>query len=96
MDSRINLAQDIHSLTDFKRNTGGLVEQIRETGRPLVLTINGKAELVVCDAAGYQHLVDRVEAIEGIRRGLDQARAGRTLPAADAFREVEKRHGLDR
>jgi hypothetical protein len=34
-----------------------------------VLTINGKAELVVHDAAAYQALLDRVEAIEGTQEG---------------------------
>lgn len=89
-----NLTQDIHSLTEFKRNTGSLLEQLHETGRPLVLTINGRAELVVCDASSYQELVDRVEAIEGIRRGLEQARAGQMRPAEGAFRDIETRHGI--
>jgi len=89
-----NLTQDIHSLTEFKRNTGSLLEQLHQTGRPLILTINGRAELVVCDASSYQELVDRVEAIEGIRRGLEQARAGRVRPAGDAFRTIETRHAI--
>ncbi len=94
MRPEFNLTQDIHSLTEFKRNTGSLLEQLRKSGRPLILTINGRAELVVCDAAAYQELMDRVEAIEGIRRGLEEARAGKTRPAADAFRDIEARHGI--
>ncbi len=66
----LDLANDIRSLSDFKRNTLELLERLRETGHPLVLTINGKAELVVQDAEAYQALLDRVETIEGIQRGL--------------------------
>jgi hypothetical protein len=40
-----------------------------------VLTIDGKAELVVQDAEAYQALLDRVEAIEGIQRGLADVKA---------------------
>ena len=47
----MNLIEDIHSLTDFKRKTSEFLRQLKETGKPLVLTINGKAELVVQDAA---------------------------------------------
>ena len=68
----LDLTSDIQSLTDFKRRTSEFIEQIKETGHPLVLTLNGKAELVVQDAASYQKLlaaVDQVEAIEGIRKG---------------------------
>src|SRR5262249_26131796 len=46
---------------------------IEETGQPVVLTVNGKAELIVQDAESYQKLLeakDRMEAIEGIKRGL--------------------------
>jgi len=72
------LANDIRSLSDFKRTTAELLGRLRKTGYWLVVTINGKAELVVQDAAAYQALSDRVEAIEGIQRGLADVKGGRT------------------
>jgi len=42
--------QNIHSLTDFQRNTVGHVRRLKETGMPAVLTVKGKAELVIQDA----------------------------------------------
>jgi prevent-host-death family protein len=47
----IDVTQDIHSLTTFKRNSSGLMKRMKKTGRPLVLTVNGKAEAVLLDAA---------------------------------------------
>jgi len=73
----LDLANDIRSLSDFKRNTVELLDRLRKTGHPLVLTINGKAEVVVQDAAAYQTLLDRLDAIEGIQRGLADVKAGR-------------------
>ena len=81
----LDLANDIRSLSDFKRNTVALLDRLRETGSPLVLTVNGKAEVVVQDAAAYQSLLDRVETVEGIRRGLADVKAGRTKPGAYPF-----------
>jgi len=81
----LDLANDIRSLSDFKRNTVELLDRLRKTRHPLVLTINGKAELVVQDAEAYQALLDRVEAIEGIQRGLADVNAGRTKPARQVF-----------
>jgi len=49
----------------------------------MVLTINGKAKLVVQDASSYQQLletIDRLKAIEGIRRGLAEMRADKGKP----------------
>ncbi len=92
----LNLANDIRSLSDFKRNTVDLLDRLRRTGHPLVLTINGKAELVVQDANAYQALLDRVEAIEGIQRGLTDVKAGRVKPARRVFSRLRRAHGIPR
>jgi len=39
----LDIANDIRSLSDFKRNTSELLDRLKKTGNPLVLTINGKA-----------------------------------------------------
>ena len=62
----INLSQDIQPLSTFKRNTNELITQMRNTGHPIVLTINGKAELVVQDAASYQQLLNKIEELKAI------------------------------
>jgi prevent-host-death family protein len=41
------------------------VERLKQTGGPLVLTVNGKPEIVVLDPAEYQKLVRRLERAEG-------------------------------
>ena len=60
----LDIRRDIHSLTDFKKNTSQFINQLKETGEPVVLTINGRAELVVQDAASYQKLVELAEQAE--------------------------------
>jgi prevent-host-death family protein len=89
----IDLENDIRSLTEFKRNTNALVRQMKETGHPLVLTVNGKAALVVQDAASYQRLLDlldRAEALQGIQQGLEDVENGRTQPVHKAFEEMRR------
>jgi PHD/YefM family antitoxin component YafN of YafNO toxin-antitoxin module len=49
--------ENIHSLTDFKRNTSVYVEKMKESKAPIVLTINGEASLIVQDAQAYQELL---------------------------------------
>ncbi len=43
----LKLIEDIHPLTDFKRNTKKFLKQLRNTGRPIVLTIDGRAALFI-------------------------------------------------
>jgi prevent-host-death family protein len=69
LNSKLNLMstidlRNIHSLTDFKRNANAYVEQLQATQLPLVLTVNGKAAVVVQEAGAFQSLIDRVAAME--------------------------------
>jgi prevent-host-death family protein len=92
----MDLSKDIRSLSDFKRNTSELLERMEESGEPIVLTVNGKAKLVVQDAASYQKLreaIDYSEAVKGIRRGMEEVRKGRTKPVRQAFAAIRKRNG---
>ncbi len=86
----IDVTQDIHSMTTFKRNSSGLMKRIKKTGRPLVLTVKGKAEAVVLDAAAYRDIADHLDAIASIRRGLAQAKKGLGRPVDEVFDELER------
>jgi len=93
----VNLSQDIHPLTDFKRNTSAFVNQMKKTRRPVVLTVNGKAELVVQDAESYQQILDRLEhfeAVEAIRLGIAAAEDGQVKPARQALRQLQEKLGI--
>jgi prevent-host-death family protein len=68
----INL-ENIHSLTDFKRNASNYVDQVRETHSPLVLTVNGKAAVVVQDATAFQTLLNANQAMADELRELKLA-----------------------
>ena len=89
----LNLGRDIHSLSDFKRKTPEFIEQLEKTGEPVVLTINGRAKLVVQDAESYQRmleLLDRAETIEAIREGLESVRQGKTMSLDQFDKEMRK------
>jgi PHD/YefM family antitoxin component YafN of YafNO toxin-antitoxin module len=82
----LDISRDIHSLTDFKKNTSEFVEQLKQTGEPLVL-----------DAAAYQKLLQVAEearVLEGIRQGIEDMKAGRTI-SLDEFKEhARTKHGI--
>jgi len=62
-----------------------------------VLTINGKAEMIVQDAASYQRLLSRAERadmMEFLGESRADMEAGRTKPALEALQELAKKHKL--
>ena len=54
----LSITEDIRSITDLKRNTNSVLEQINKTKRPVVLTVNGKAEAVLLSAKEYEKIAN--------------------------------------
>jgi prevent-host-death family protein len=95
----VDITTDIQSTTSFRNRSAEFMEHLKATGRPMVLTVNGKAAAVVQDAEAYQRLLDVVadaSAEEGIRQGLDDLADGRTRPAAEVFDEIRAAYGIPR
>lgn len=93
----MDIARDIESLTHFKRNTAQLVAQLKATGAPMVLTVNGRAAIVVQDAASYQRLmdlIDRAEAVLGVRKGLEAMERGEGIPAEEAIAALRRKRNI--
>ena len=85
--------QDIRSLTDFQRNTKAHLRRLKSSGRPVVLTVNGRAELIVQDAAAFEDMLD---AIRGIQRGLDEMKAGKGEPAKVVLDRIRTKYKIPR
>jgi PHD/YefM family antitoxin component YafN of YafNO toxin-antitoxin module len=89
---------NIHSLSEFQRNTRDHIRKLKATGKPAVLTVNGQAEVVVQSAKAYQKLLDQqqelLETVKGISRGLDQAKRGEGRPMREFLQALAKEHGI--
>ena len=95
----LDIATDIQSLTAFRRNSGRFLKHLKKSKRPVVLTVNGKAQAVVQDAEAYQRLLDiaaRADIYEAIRQGADDVVQGRTRPFREVFDELRSRYGIPR
>jgi prevent-host-death family protein len=89
----IDLNRDINSLSNFKRNTPEFLRRWKESGHPVVLTVNGKAELVVQDSASYQKLLElaeRAERMEALQASIEDMRSGRVIPAESMLEEMRQ------
>ena len=85
------------SLSTFKRDSNKVMRQMKKTKEPVVLTVNGRAAIVVQDAEAYQELLElkeRTEVIETLRQRLaSQGRnKGRTLD--DFFSEFFAKNNI--
>ena len=99
MPAQLDITKDIQPLTTFRNNSVKLIRQLKQTQRPIILTVNGKPEAVLQDPAAYQRQLDRIEEAEtreGIRLGLEDVAAGRTRPLDEVFNEMRAKYAIPR
>ena len=60
----MDITKDIQPMTTFRNHSAEIMRHLRDTKRPVILTVNGKAAAVVQDAEAYQHLLDLTERAE--------------------------------
>lgn len=75
---KIDLQNDIRPITDFRSNSAELLKQIKDTGRPLILTQRGRGTAVVIDLNQYQDLLEKLQELQDIQAGLAAIEAGET------------------
>ena len=95
----MDITKDIQPMTTFRNHSAEFMAHLKQTKRPLILTVNGKAAAVVQDAEAYQHLLDlaaEASAAEGIRQGMEDLARGRTRPAREVLDEIRDEHEIPR
>jgi prevent-host-death family protein len=86
-------SEDIRSVTDLKRNTKEILSQVHRTKRPVVLTVNGKADAVLMDTKTYEKYLTASNMARLLARAEEDIGAGRTRPIRSfvkAFKRARK------
>lgn len=82
--------EDIQSLTAFRANVASFVDQVRETGRPLVLTQHGRSAAVLLGAADYEALIEELEVLRDIQVSERELAEGRGIPHDQVAQELRE------
>jgi len=73
---RFRVDEDIKPLSEFRAHAAALVERVRETRRPLVLTQRGHSTAVVLGVSEYERLLEEVELLRDVRQAERQLNEG--------------------
>lgn len=82
------ISEDIRPVSEFRANAAAFVQQVRTTGRPMVLTQHGRGAAVLLDIGEYERLMERVQLLDEITAAEDQVARGEGIPHDDALRLV--------
>jgi prevent-host-death family protein len=86
----LSITEDIRSITDLKRNTNSVLEQIHKTKRPVVLTVNGKAEAVLMAAKEYEKIVNAFDLLKLLIPAEEDISNKRYKEAKTFFKEFKR------
>lgn len=86
----IHITQDIRSVTELKRNMKEVFAHMHKTKRPVILTVNGKADAVLMDAKAYEKQMILLAIAEGDR----DIAAGRTRPFREVLKELKREYKI--
>jgi PHD/YefM family antitoxin component YafN of YafNO toxin-antitoxin module len=88
--SRMSPTEDIRSVTDLKRNTRDILDHLHATGRPVFLTVNGKADSVLLDVHVYEKHLQAGNFAKLLAPAELDLDCGRTRPARDFIKEFRR------
>jgi prevent-host-death family protein len=81
-------SEDIVPLSDLKVNPGRIVNQVKETHRPILLTSRGRGVAVVQDLEEYEKNQEELAFVRGVAQGLMDIKEGRTMSLAQAKKRL--------
>ena len=87
MNSKI-MKKDKRPLSEFRSKAAALIEEVRETKRPIIITRRGKSAAVLLGVYEYEALLEKLEILQDVREAEAQLREGKGVEHAQARRHV--------
>jgi len=88
---RIKLDSDIRPLSDFRANIASIIDEVRKTKRPIVITQHGKSTAVMLDVSEYENLLEKIELLTDIQIAETQLQKGEGYSHQDAKAKILER-----
>jgi len=88
---RIQLDEDIQSLSEFRSKVAFYFDKVKKTKRPLIITQNGKSAAILLNVPEYEAMVDKIEVLEDMKLAESQIKKGSAISHRDVKRKFAKR-----
>ncbi len=83
----ISITQDIKSVTDLKKRTNEIFRQIQRTGRPVIITVNGRPGAVLIDAEIFEKKLKALNLGSLLSEAESDINAGKIRPVEKFLEE---------
>jgi len=92
--TQISPSEDIRSVTELKRNTREILNHLHATGRPVILTVNGRADSVLLDVRQYEKNLRAVNLAKLIAPAEQDVEKGKIRSAQDFLKEFKRENEI--
>jgi prevent-host-death family protein len=89
MSAPVRFSEDVKQVSDLKSRTAEIIDQVRRTRRPVLLTRRGRGVAVLVDVEEYETLVERQEFLEAVAEGVQAAAEGNLHSHEEAIAILE-------
>ena len=88
---KLKPSRDIQPVTEFRANAAQFIDQVQETGQPVVLTQHGRSAAVLLDVASYEAMVDELALLRDVRLAEEQVVTGKIRSHAAVAKTLRAR-----
>ena len=81
----------VNPVSEFSRKPEEYIKRLKATGKPEILTVDGKAELIIQDARAYEDMMNLLDSLEKTALAAREHEEGKGIAADDAFCALSKR-----
>jgi len=86
----MRLSEAVIPISEMKSHTARLVNGVADTRRPVIITQNGRARVVVEDLRTYEETQESLAMLKVLAMGRNNVRDGKFKPVAEAFADIRK------
>ena len=86
----VSITEDIKTVSDLKRKTGEVFKQLHRTGRPIIVTVNGKPDVVLIDVESFERKLKTLNLRALMAEAERDVKKGHTRSARDFLRELKR------
>jgi prevent-host-death family protein len=86
----LSISEDIKSVSELKKKTNEIFKQMHQTGRPIIVTVNGRPDAVLLEVEVFEKKLKSLNLGTLLAEAEIDIREGRTRGARDFLKEFQK------
>ena len=85
----LSISKDIKSVSDLKKKTNEIFKQMHDTGRPIIVTVNGRPDAVLLDVEVFEKKLNSLNLGLLLAEAEGDVREHRTRDARAFLKELK-------